>query len=314
MKNIHPLLLVAIIWMAGAFTTLWQDTAFARQGLLDGSGGQLQTAFAFEGRITATLTRGDDTQTWLYTVGTNALRLERAGTNRPHARNIVALDSGAVTLVFPHNRSFMRLKNSGTGVSPVRFNASQTPGDQELTGETPAPLPPGRMPAATASIGPANLPGMPAPPPMPQLPAGIGPQAGGGPMSAMPMMPMMPDEQMELKATKETTNLFGYACARYELRQRNEMMEIWATDKLPPFQAWMQNQRPCFGPQMIEEQWSDLLRAQKLFPLLAVLKFERGPERLRFEVKVIKPEKIEDKVGALFKPPSDYHELEPLPF
>jgi len=267
------------------------------------------SGLAFEGRITATLTRGGDVQTWLYTIGTNQLRLERAETNRPHAKNLVALDTGAVTLVFPHNRSFMRLKNRAAG-------------------EMPLPLPPGLMPGATTDrlpatpppIGPTNLPAVPVPPPMPQLPAGVGPQPGAGPgtdvMPAVPMMamPMMPMDPVELKATGETTNLLGYACVRYELKHRGEVMEIWATDQLPPFQAWLHNQPPRFGPRGIEVQWGDLLKARKLFPLLAVLKFDNDAERLRFEVRSITSEKTPDPDGKLFQPPPDYHELEPLPF
>ena len=91
-------------------------------------------------------------------------------------------------------------------------------------------------------------------------------------------------------------------------------MEIWATDQLLPYQPWRQNQPPRFGPPRIEEQWGELLKAKKLFPLLATLKFEHGPEYLRFEVKSVTPEKIEDRDGALFQPPADYREIQPLPF
>lgn len=130
----------------------------------------------------------------------------------------------------------------------------------------------------------------------------------------MPAMPMMPMETAELTATTDTTNLLGYACTRYELKQRGEVMEIWATEALLPFQAYQPNQPHRFGPRMMEEQWGELLKAKKLFPLLAVLKFENGPERLRFEVRSVKPEAVEDKDGSLFQPPADYHELDPLPF
>jgi hypothetical protein len=92
-------------------------------------------------------------------------------------------------------------------------------------------------------------------------------------------------------------------------------MEIWATDQLLPYQPWRQNQQPPrFGPQMLEEQWGELLAAKKLFPLLATLKRENGPERLRFEVKSVTPQKAQDQDGALFQPPADYHEVQPLPF
>jgi hypothetical protein len=91
-------------------------------------------------------------------------------------------------------------------------------------------------------------------------------------------------------------------------------MEIWATDQLLPFQAWQQNQPSRFGPRLMEEQWAELVKAKKLFPLMATLKFENGPERLRFAVTAIKPEKITDPDGQLFQPPADYHQLDPLPF
>ena len=130
----------------------------------------------------------------------------------------------------------------------------------------------------------------------------------------MPAMPLMPMEKTELKSTGEKTNLLGVACEKFELRQRGEVMEIWATDKLFPFQSYQQNQPPRFGPRMIEEQWPEMLKARKLFPLLAILKFDNGPERYRFEVKAITPEKVIDPDGALFQPPPEYQEIQPLPF
>ena len=121
-------------------------------------------------------------------------------------------------------------------------------------------------------------------------------------------------EKMELKATGEKTNLLGFACEKFEIKQRGETMEIWATDRLLPFQAYVRNQPPRFGPRMIEEQWGGLLTAKRLFPLRASLRFDNGAERFRFEVKAITPEKISDASGKLFQPPPDYQEIEPLPF
>ena len=174
---------------------------------------------------------------------------------------------------------------------------------------------------------------MPAPPemrmPAAGLPPGVGPQAGGTPgmgarpgtgagmpgMPAMPPMPMMPGmmEKAELKATGQKTNLLGYACERFELKQRRETLEIWSTDQLFPFQAYQQNQAHPGGPRQPEEQWPEMMKARRLFPLLVTLRFENGPERYRFEVKSIQPEKIADPDGRLFQPPPDYHEIEPLP-
>ena len=130
-------------------------------------------------------------------------------------------------------------------------------------------------------------------------------------------------EKMELTATGDKTNLLGFVCQKFEIKQRGQIMEIWATSELLPFQPYLQNQPPLFGPAMIEEQWGQLLKAKKLFPLLAVLRFELtaapgsappppGPERMRFEVTAITPEKITD--NTLFQPPPDYQEIQPLPF
>jgi len=130
----------------------------------------------------------------------------------------------------------------------------------------------------------------------------------------MPAMPMMPMERIELKATGEKTNLLGFACEKFEIKQRGEVVEIWATDQLLPFQNYVRNQPPRFGPRMIEEQWAGLLTAKKLFPVRASLHFENGPERYRFELQFVTPEKLRDEDMKLFQPPDGYFEIQPLPF
>jgi Domain of unknown function (DUF4412) len=274
------------------------------------------SALGFEGRIRAVIRRSNQTTPLLYTVGTNFLRIEVTATDRPHPVDILDLNSGELTLLFPHNRSFVRLNSSGTGVPSVRFDEGRASGNPQLAGGTPAPLPAVPPPAG---IGPTNLPGMPAgvPPgvaPQP-VPFGAPPNGAGGPpaLPAMPMMPM-PQEKMELQATDDTTNLLGYACTRYELKQRGETMEIWATDQLFPFQPYVQNQPHRFGPRMMEEQWGGMLKAKKLFPLLATLKFGNGVKRYRFEVQSIMPEKLTATDAKLFQPPTNYFEIRPLPF
>jgi hypothetical protein len=254
----------------------------ARLALLSALGFQLATSFAFEGRVTASLTQGGQVSGLLYTAGKDYLRIEQTNTDWPHARNIVNLQSGELTLLFPHNRSFVRLKSAA----------------QSVTAPTP------------------SAPAMPVPPG--GLPPGIGPQsvaARSAPMMpAMPMMPAPPVERAELKGTGERTNILGLACVRYELKQRGETLEVWATDKLFAFEPYRQNQPHRFGPRTIEEQWPEQLTARKLFPLVASLRFDNGAERFRFEVKSITPEKIEDSDAKLFQPPPDYQEIQPLPF
>jgi Domain of unknown function (DUF4412) len=303
------------------------------------------SAFCFEGRINAVMIRGSQSDALLYTVGTNFLRVEMTATNWPNPVDIVDRNSGELTLLFPNNRSFVRLKPAGENSSPM------PPGFPQM----PAGLPPGIGPQSPPSglpampnmptpqgIGPANLPGMPAPPPMPAiqnipampprpvmpnmpaLPPGVGPQpvpfggtpngAGGTPALPLPMMPPPMTQRMELQATGQKKNLLGFACEQYEVKQRGETMEIWATDQLFPFQPYQQNQPHRFGPRMIEEQWSELMKAKKLFPLLATLKFDNGAERFRFEVQSVTPEKLTDEDTGLFQPPTNYFEIQPLPF
>jgi hypothetical protein len=261
-------------------------------------------ATAFEGRITATSTQGGQTTALLYTVGTNALRLEVIGSDRPNPVDILDRTSGELTLLFPHNRSFVRLK-------PAPENPAPPPGFPEM----PAGIPPGvgprtqAAPAAPANVGPTNLPGMPA---VPQPPAGMGAGMPGG-MPAMPMMAIA-GEAMELKATGRKTNLLGFACEQFEIKQRGEIMEIWATAGLLPFQNFVRNQPPRFGPRLIEERWAGLLTARKLFPLRATLKYENGSERFRFEVLSVTPQKLKPEDDSLFLPPEGYFEIQPLPF
>ena len=119
---------------------------------------------------------------------------------------------------------------------------------------------------------------------------------------------------MELKATGEKTNLLGFACEQFEIKQRGEIMEIWATEQLLPFQNYVRNQPPRFGPRLIEEHWAGLLTAKKLFPLRASLRFENGAERFRFEVLSVTPQKLKNEDAALFLPPEGYFEIRPLPF
>jgi hypothetical protein len=264
------------------------------------------TAAAFEGRINAVMTRGNETNALLYTVGTTSLRVELTATNSdpsragwPNPVDILDRNTGALTLLFPNNRSFLHVKAATDAA------ATATPGPLGM------PMPPGGLPPGLRRDEVATA-----------TQAGIGPQTPAGPgaagMPAMPAMPMpmMPDmmEKMELKATGQTTNLLGFACQRYELKQRGETLEIWATDQLPPYQPYVQNQPHRFGPRRIEEQWPELVKARKLFPLLAVLRSDRGPERFRFEVQSVTPQQLTDDDAKLFQPPAGWMEIQPLPF
>jgi hypothetical protein len=231
---------------------------------------------AFEGRIHVSLTRDSQTEELLYTIGTNFLRVESVAANGANPINILNRNSGELTLVFPHNRSFTRVKAVGhSGTAPE----------------------------------------------LPRMPPGVGPQSesraastGGGPGTAMMPMPPMPVEKLELRDTNEKTNILGYACEHFQMRQRGKTLDIWATAQLPAFQPYLRSQLSGARAGTIEEQWSELLKARHLFPFLATLKLENGLERLRFEITSVTPQGIADENAALFRPPADYHEVLPLPF
>jgi hypothetical protein len=262
-------------------------------------------AFAFEGRINVSLNEGGQTNALLYTVGPEHLRIEMTATNWPNPIDIVERQSGGLTLVYPHNRSFVRVKpvvdnaSAGipgmptppgglpAGIGPQSGAAPWAPGMPTMP-SMPA-LPPGvgpqaqtapAMPPSSAIPNMSAPPGMPPMPNMPPLPQGVGPQAqavtgsgvpvmpsassipnmptasgmpsmpqmpaasqmagglppGTGPrqggaiagaggmpaMSRMPMPPMMMNQKLELTATGQKTNLLGFTCEEYQLKQRGE--------------------------------------------------------------------------------------------
>jgi hypothetical protein len=262
------------------------------------------TALAFEGRISAVMVHGSQTNALLYTVGTNSLRAEMTATNWPNPVDILDRNSGVLTLLFLNNHSFMRL--------PPTTETARITGAPGMPAPSSA-LPPGSGPRSAAP----GVPAMPAMPNMPALPPGVGPQSaatpGATPGFSMPIMPGMM-EKAELEATGQVTNLLGFACQRYELKQHGESMEIWATDQLLPYQPYLQNQPHRFGPRRIEEQWGQLLANRKLFPLLASLRYDNGTERFRFEVTSVTPQKLADEDAKLFQPPSGWFEMRPPPF
>jgi hypothetical protein len=130
----------------------------------------------------------------------------------------------------------------------------------------------------------------------------------------MPMPSMVPHENMELNATTNKDEILGYACTRYDATNRAERLEVWATEQLLPFVLHTPSRPAQFGPRAIEDQWPELLKRRGLFPLKASLRFDNGPERFRFVVQSIKAEAIAESEKELFQPPSDYHEVEPMPF
>ena len=288
------------------------------------------SAFAFEGTIELAITRGSETTSLRYVVGEDSLRIEVEQDKAFGPINLVERTTGGLILVYPHNRSFVRLSGS-------------KPNDQEIT---KASTPPGVGPSPQLSSGgrrdlvttlaaaglilpsrsnyaPTPPPTAPSSPPVPN-PPGISkpsmPQVGAVPgMPPMPVRPVM-TEKLELQSTGKKEKILGYLCQSFEIKQRGQILEIWATDQLLPYQPYLNSQPPQFGPRTIEEEWPWLLAARNLFPLRAVLRPDigpdqpGGPERMRFEVKAITPKMAGKGEKDLFRAPPDYTEIEATHF
>jgi hypothetical protein len=127
------------------------------------------------------------------------------------------------------------------------------------------------------------------------------------------MPPLNFEARPQLTATDDKKEILGFPCVRYELKQRGETLEVWATDQLLPYHAYVRSQPPRFGPRMIEDEWPLMLRERKLFPLAVSLHYDDGPELFHFQVKGLKAEKITDADGHLFQPPESYTQIQPLP-
>lgn len=240
------------------------------------------SAFAFEGRIEAVLTQGTESTGMLYTVGEAQLRIEVTDSTAPNPVDILDLNTGAMTLLFPNNHSYVRF-------APAK-ETSATPGAPGM----PGGMPPGIGPQSFNSGGmQAGMAGMPPIPPIPQMPG---------------------SEKLELKPTGKKDNILGCACQQYELKQRGETLEIWATDQLLPYEPYVASQPHRFGPQMLERQWPKLVKERKLFPLRAILRTDSGAECFRFEVKSVKAGKLKPEEASLFEPAAGYAEIQPLPF
>jgi hypothetical protein len=277
----------------------------------------------FEGKIHAVGGRTGAVGGLLYTVGTNCMRVEMTDTNFPNAIDLVDLSSGQITLVQPMNHTFLRFKPDEHPNLPGRFmgGPAMAPPPPPMPAAPPE-MPPGPPPG----IGPTNLPGMPAMPQVPQMPQrppmpnGMPP--GGPPMQALAPNPGMgaamamrrPAMMFQLQAAEGQTNLLGYDCRHYLIQQHGETMDIWATDKLLPFQVYLPNQPPSFGMPMMEYQWSKLLAEKKLFPLLASMRGDNGVELYHFEVQSIAAGNLSEHEAQNLQPPGDYIEIQPRPF
>jgi hypothetical protein len=188
-----------------------------------------EKAASFEGTVSASFTRGGtDTKEFLFTRKGNQLRIEDADKSKPEPINIVDLDAKKLTIIYPHNSTFVQIDlirqlpdraqmgapnlppSLGSGVpgppgfpSPPNMNSVGEAADaspaRTFPGTTTQPSPQATARQASSptvqKISPP--PGFPTPPPMPSMPAMPqmpigGPPIGAGGPPALPNPGMMP--------------------------------------------------------------------------------------------------------------------------
>ncbi len=311
--------------------------------------GATEKTGGLEGTLTSTETRGGVSSQTVYTRQGEKLRIENPDKRKPEPINIVDLAAKKLTIVYPHNGSFVVVdlaKNDGASSAPNRPPGFPAPPDLSQAGAPPLPSfsPPTMTPPPSGARPVAAIlppPGFPAPPPMPSLP----PMPNNRMASGAPNVPMMPprpatgdlDGSPELKKTDKTKKIQGFDCACYTLSDGKDTSEIWATadSSLFPFRVIQTNYlNRRFGPRGWEEQWIQLMQKHSLFPLEATFRSDlhfrsdspagnsgkgtaagsedHGQERLSFKVDKIDKTKIDNE--ALFKVPEHYYEINAQPF
>lgn len=268
------------------------------------------TGYSFEGGISAVVTSNGETQKFLYTVKGEQVRIERTETNNVFPINIVDLKTGRTTLIQPFNRTFVVLTNLEMSVAPnngVPFPSAAPTFNPPAVPQVPQSTNPAAAEAfaqmrAASRRGSGSVPAVGANQGA-QIAEMIAAMRAGG-KAAKP----------ELKLTGGVTNILGLECRQYEIKFGNDVMKLWATATLVPFPVYHKNQARKYGTTILAEEWSPLLRDAKLFPMSAVLSYVNGPERYRFEVTNISPQKSQDEPAKTFAPPRGFQELPQMPF
>lgn len=269
-------------------------------------------------------TEGGRTTDFRYIQNAETARLDRLGepTVPPSPWNLIDRESGALTILRPHNQSISTLSTDafdrqpanphaapdmppGIGASPTAVGIPATP---TAPGDTPAPagigpdpaiLPEGiempELPQIPSPVQPPAIPGVPGgmPPGMPgAIPGGVPPMGFGD-------LPGMGRDGGELTAHEESREIHGHTCTRHTLTLGSSLeLELWLAESsdLSPFYLLTWDGPPHFGHNDLLQDWPHLIRKAGKFPLLATLReAERQDDFHDFHEELETPETKPDR-------------------
>jgi len=129
----------------------------------------------------------------------------------------------------------------------------------------------------------------------------------------MPSRMMRPPlDTLALKATRQTTNLLGSRVENLPFRREAKRWRFGPRTNCFRWRRIWKIRRPD-SAMPDRATMGRTTAGASLFPVLAVLKFENGRERLRYVVSTVTPQTLTDDDQKLFTPPDGYIEIEPLP-
>lgn len=247
----------------------------------------------FEGCVIASLGQPKGhTITLLYTRSGAHLRIENADKKATDPINLLDLQKGQLTILFPKDSTY------------VRIDASRSSSRLEVIPSLPSKLDPevkiapAQEIAAFATPYPSNLKHAA---PLTEL--------SGAPSTDSRWHPVL----TKLEGRRRN---FDRPCQAYDVIFDPMRVTIWATKDSGLFPFRLLQRRYSvehFGLRQPEEEWSHLLRRESLFPMEVRLCLSpSSEERILFKVEKIERKKIED-VG-LFEVPDGFREIQAPPF
>ena len=227
-------------------------------------------------------------------------RIDRLGepTRPPSPWNLIDRESGAITIVRPHNQTITKLETDAFEQTAVlESGIPELPPDIDLPSDIGPPPSIGARPSAPGLPSAHDLPTMPTlpghtdlpsmpptgPPSIPESPhpGGHGIRHGiPGPPTGIGGIPTTIPPVADLVIHEETREIHGHACTLHTMDfGYSGTLELWLAKSpdLPPFYLLLRDGPQPFGHPEAVQHWPHVVRKTGKFPLLAILREVRLP-------------------------------------